>query len=285
MNATSEVKRPVLRYHGGKWRLAPWIISYFPSHRVYVEPFSGAASVLLRKPRSYAEVYNDLDGEIVNLFRVLRDPTQARELIRLVRLTPYARAEYELSYIMSGDPIEQARRTLLRSFGGFSSVGATGRWRTGFRANVTRTWSTPADDWTTLPMTLEGVVERLQGVVIENGHAIEVIHRYDNQAALFYVDPPYVYDTRFIRWIGKAYKHEMTDEQHRELAVILRSITGYVVLSGYASHLYDEELYPDWHRVEKDSHADGARDRTEILWLSPRTWQTLQAGNGLPLFE
>jgi len=108
--------RPVLRYHGGKWRLASWIISHFPPHRVYVEPFGGAASVLLRKPRSYAEVYNDMDGEIVNVFRVLRDPARARELERVLRLTPFAREEFELSYIRDEDPIEQARRTIVRAF-------------------------------------------------------------------------------------------------------------------------------------------------------------------------
>src|SRR3990167_11343170 len=103
--------RPVMRYHGGKWRLAPWVIEHFPEHRVYTEAFGGGASVLMRKPRSYAEVYNDLDGEIVNVFRVLRDPSQARELERLLRLTPFARSEFETSYITDGDPLEQARRT------------------------------------------------------------------------------------------------------------------------------------------------------------------------------
>ena len=123
-----DVTRPAMRYYGGKWLLAPWIIGHFPAHRTYVEPFGGAASVLLRKPRSAAEVYNDLDGEIVNMFRVLRSPAQARELIRLVRLTPFARTEYEDAYLSDGDPIEQARRTLLRSFAGFGADSANGRY-------------------------------------------------------------------------------------------------------------------------------------------------------------
>src|SRR5690606_6837914 len=97
--------RPIIRYHGGKWRIAPWIISHFPEHRVYVEPFGGGGSVLLRKPRSYAEVYNDLDGEIVNLFRVARDCGD--ELIRSVELTPFARDEFMLAYEETEDPIEQ----------------------------------------------------------------------------------------------------------------------------------------------------------------------------------
>ena len=139
----SHVSRPLLRYHGGKWRLAPWIISHLQPHRIYVEPFGGSASVLLRKPRSHSEIYNDLGGEVVNLFRVLRQPAQARELVRLVRLTPYSRTEFDDSYITAADPIEQARRTLLRSHTGFSTTGVTGRWRVGFRGNVTRTGAPP----------------------------------------------------------------------------------------------------------------------------------------------
>ncbi len=267
------VTRPVLRYHGGKWLLAPWIIEHFPAHRVYVEPFGGAASVLLRKPRSYAEVYNDLDGEIVNLFRVLRDPTQARELVRIVRLTPYARAEFEMSYITDGDPIEQARRTLFRSFAGFSSSGATGQWSTGFRGNVTRSGATPATDWRGFPDQIGVMTERLRGVVIENRTAADVIGQYDGERALFYLDPPYPASERNSRWGSAAYRHEMTDDEHRELAVLVHTLKGMVVISGYACDLYDLELYAGWQRVTRDTHADSALDRTEVLWISPSAGQ------------
>lgn len=121
-------RRPVLRYHGGKWRLAPWICAHFPAHRLYVEPFGGAASVLLRKPRSYGEIYNDLDGEIVNVFRVLRDNGHA--LRAALELTPFAREEFAESYMPHSDPIEQARRTIVRSFQGFGSAAVCGE---GFR--------------------------------------------------------------------------------------------------------------------------------------------------------
>ena len=106
------VTRPALRYHGGKWKLAPWLQLFFPAHRVYVEPFGGGASVLLRKPRSYGEVYNDLDAEVVNVFRMLRD--RGPELHNLLTLTPFARAEFKLAYETSADPLEQARRTIAR---------------------------------------------------------------------------------------------------------------------------------------------------------------------------
>ena len=115
--------RPILRYHGGKWILAPWIISHFPPHRVYVEPFGGAASVLLRKPRSYAEVYNDLDREIVSLFRVARE--RGEELRRALELTPFARQEYLEAWHPSDDPLEQARRTVIRAYMGFASAAVT----------------------------------------------------------------------------------------------------------------------------------------------------------------
>lgn len=266
--ATPSVSRPLLRYHGGKWRLAPWIIEHFPPHRIYTEACGGAGSVLLRKTCSYSEVYNDLDGQIVNLFRVLRDPTQARELVRQVRLTPYARAEFNASYLLAEDPIEQARRTLFRSMAGFSTVGATGRWKTGFRGNVTRTGTTPAHDWQTFPAALEQIIERLRGVVIEHDDALEVIARYDGPGTLHYVDPPYPSSTRYVRWAGEAYAHEMTDDQHRDLARLLRQAKGTVIISGYACELYDMELYPDWQRNERQSHADGAKDRTEVLWIN-----------------
>jgi DNA adenine methylase len=275
MKANKSVKRPALRYHGGKWKLAPWIISYFPDYRVYVEPYGGAASVLLRKERSYAEIYNDMDGEIVNLFRVLRDPVQVRELTRLLRLTPYARSEFEVSYLTSGDPIEQARRTVIRSFMGFSSL-LTGTWTTGFRSNSNRSGSTPTHDWRNYPEALGGIIERLRGVVIENRPASQVMITHDTKETLNYIDPPYPSGTRHERWSGNAYRYEMSDDDHREMAEVLHGLHGMVVVSGYPCELYDVELFPTWQRIQRDAYADGASKRTEVLWLSPNTTKALQ---------
>ena len=259
------VIRPVMRYYGGKWRLAPWIIEQFSPHRIYVEPYGGAASVLLRKPRSYSEVYNDMDGEIVNVFRVLRNPAQARELVRQVKLTPYSREEFEFSYIIADDPIEQARRTLFRAAAGFGS-GAQLAYGTGFRSNVTRPHTTPAGDWMQLPSHLENIIERLRGVIIENAPAVDVMLRYDGPETLHYVDPPYVFATRNARNAGDTYRYEMTDADHLELASVLQGLQGNVILSGYDSELYSG-LFGDWHRMERNTHADGAKDRTEVLWI------------------
>ncbi|CAB5540684.1 DNA adenine methylase [Citrobacter werkmanii] len=119
------IKHPAIRYHGGKFRLASWIISHFPDHRCYVEPFGGAASVLLKKKQSEAEVYNDLDGDVVNLFRVLRDPVSSQALIDACALTPYSRVEFRCAYEPTDDPIEKARRLIVRATMGFGSAGAT----------------------------------------------------------------------------------------------------------------------------------------------------------------
>lgn len=262
--APSLPTRPALRWHGGKWLLAPWIISHFPQHRVYVEPFGGAGSVLLRKPRCYAEVYNDLDGEVVNLFRVLRSE-RAAELVHALRLTPFARAEFEGAYEPADDPVERARRLCIRSFMGFGSNGHA--QLTGFRANSNRSGTTAAHDWQNYPDALAVVVKRLSGVVIEHRDAADVMRAHDGPETLHYVDPPYLPDTRNP---GHDYNHELTPEQHGDLLETLKSLRGVVVLSGYPSRMYDDAL-AGWIRVEREALADGARPRREVLWLNRDT--------------
>jgi DNA adenine methylase len=190
--------RPALRWHGGKWKLAPWILAHFPQHRVYVEPFGGAASVLLRKPRSYAEVYNDLDDWVFNLFRVLRDDAMASRLIAKLRLTPFARNEFDAVREIGGaigDPVELARRLVVRSFMGFGANAHNGR-STGFRANTSRVGTTAAGDWANYPDALPALIERLRGVIIEHRDAIAVMAAHDSAETLHYVDPPYMPETR-----------------------------------------------------------------------------------------
>lgn len=166
--------------------LAPWIIEHFPEHRIYTEAFGGAASILMRKPRArLVEVYNDLDGEIVNLFRLLRDPVTAGALREVLQNTPFARDEFFLSYEPSEDPLEQARRTVVRSFFGFGSDSASGA-TTGFRANGNRNNAHPARDFANYPAAMQAFTERLKGVVIENRPAVEILlqARYRGDVAL-----------------------------------------------------------------------------------------------------
>ncbi len=267
MTSEPEVSRPVLRWHGGKWLLAPWITAQFPPHRIYTEAYGGGASVLMRKPRAYSEVYNDLDGEVVNLFRVLRD--RGDVLRRVVELTPYARIEFEDAHETTEDDVERARRTLIRSYMGFGSNSVV--TRSGFRKDANRAGTTVARDWRNYPDCMVAMIERLRGVLIENRDAKEVIAGNDGEDSLHYVDPPYVHSTRCkgMNASHRGYNHEMTDEQHRELAAFLLTVKGAVVVSGYPSPLY-EELYAagaGWERLERDAMADGQRPRKEVLWL------------------
>lgn len=269
-------RRPLVRYHGGKWKLAPWIIQNMPPHRTYVEPYGGGGSVLLRKERTYAEIYNDLDDEIVNLFRVARDCGD--ELKRKLELTPFARVEFDLSYQPSKDPLERARRTVVRSFQGFGSAAVCGE-KSGFRSTSSRSGNTPAMDWRNFPAALAATLDRLKGVVIENRDAKVVMAHHDRPDTVHYVDPPYLHSTRSLKVNHndhrKSYKHEMTDEQHAELVVFLRGLRGMVLLSGYPSALY-EGLLGDWTCVSRASLADGARPRTEVLYLNAAAYAALR---------
>lgn len=270
--------RPVLRYHGGKWRLAPWIIQHFPPHRVYVEPFGGGGSVLLRKPMVEREVYNDLDEDVVNLFQVLRDRAGAERLTELLRLTPFARTEFEDSYEPTSDTVERARRLVVRSYMGFgSSVFAN--HATGFRdyTKIHRNDRFPARDWSNYPECLSTIVERLRCVVVDRRDALEVIPRHDSPATLYYVDPPYVLSTRSNnRGVRQKYEHELNDDDHRQIATALHRVEGFAVLSGYRCEMYDD-LYRDWHRSDRQTMADGANPRLESLWLNPACSEALKA--------
>ncbi|MGM8931416.1 DNA adenine methylase [Salinicola halophyticus] len=268
---------PVLRYHGGKWRIADWVVSHFPhagEYDTYIEPFGGSASVLMRKPRSQFEVYNDLDSEIVNVFRVLRDPESAQRLFDLLMLTPYARDEFDLTYREeSPDPVEQARRTVFRAFSGFGSAAAT-KGRTGFRgfSGSNGRGVNPAGYWSRYPDNLSSFCERLVGVVIENRSALDVMRDRDGERVLHYVDPPYVTSSRVMQAGDRYYRHEMTDSQHVDLLDLLNELEGFVVLSGYRSPLYADRL-KGWESVECQTTASGrlgSVQRTECLWLSPR---------------
>lgn len=257
------ITRPVLRYNGGKWRVADWILGHIPPHHCYVEPFGGAASVLMKKPPSAIEVYNDLDSSVVNLFRILRDPMLAHQLRRLVELTPYSRAEFELAWQPSTDPLEEARRLIVRTA---QSIGAKQRAsRNGWRAAATH--GSAASIWMGWPSQIPGYVDRLRQVLIEQRPALDVLSQYDSPGTLFYVDPPYMLRTR--KWDHRRiYANELTDDDHAELLSCLQGLGGMVMLSGYASELYADTL-SGWKRFDVHARAQANRARIESLWINP----------------
>lgn len=269
------MNHPLIRYHGGKFRLAHWVIAQMPNHICYTEAFGGAAGVLLQKPRAYAEVYNDLDGDIVNLFKVLRDPEQRDQLIEQLILTPYSREEFENAWSMATTEVEQARRTIIRAQMGFGSAGAT-KGITGFRIDTKRQYGTAQSLWADYPEHLGFIGQRLSGVLIENRPAIQVIKDHDAPTTLHYVDPPYVHDTRYSgAKTGRIYRHEMNDKDHLDLLSNLLELEGMVMLSGYPSELYDDVL-KDWKRVDtkaRISSGRGTDTRIECLWINPAAQQ------------
>jgi DNA adenine methylase len=243
----TNLSRPALRYHGGKWMLAPWLIQHFPEHRTYTEVYGGAASVLLRKPRAYAEVYNDLDDGLVSLFRSLQCPQQAARLRELLLLTPFARREFELAYEPTDDPVEMARRIIIRSFMGFGSDAHNVEIRTGFRADSNKSGTTPAHDWVNYPDVIPFFTARLAGVVIEHRPALQVLRKADRADALHYLDPPYMPETRSLKSRKRdvryhVYNHEMSVDDHVEMLEAVPGLVGMTIISGYPTPLYDEKL-------------------------------------------
>lgn len=272
------ITRPALRYHGAKFRLAAWIQKFFPAHLIYTEAFGGAAGVLLQKPASYAEVYNDLDGDVVNFFRVLRDPATRAQLMQACQLTPYAREEFELANEPADDPIERARRLAIRAQMGFGSGGAT-KGATGFRIDTKRQYSTAQHDWANYTAAIAAAGQRFAGVLIEHRPAVEVLLQHDGPETLHFVDPPYVLSTRKA---AGAYRHELSDDEHDELLEVLDGLQGMVVLSGYATEAYDLQL-AHWRRFTTKSRASAGRGtvlRDEVVWINQACHAALQSNHG-----
>lgn len=247
--------------------MAPVIISHFPPHRVYLEPFGGAASVLLNKPPVEVEAYNDLDLRITRLFRVLQ--RRGQEFIARVQFIPYSQKEFEDagSYPSGATDLDKAVCDFVRwrqSFGGKGKTWSytTSRARGGMAGDV-NAWWTAIDQ-------LPAIIERLRRVEILYQPALEAIRRFDSPETLIYCDPPYLHETRDPN-SRDVYGVEMTEEEHRELASALNTCESKVVLSGYPSSLYDG-LYRSWRCVEIDiaNHAAGGRKKarkTEVLWI------------------
>lgn len=268
----SAVQHPALRYHGGKFAAAHWLLGLLPEHRVYVEPFGGAAGLLLRKPVSDVEVYNDLDEEIVGFFQVLRDREQRAALCEALTLTPYARREFERAYTAAStaDAVERARRVVIRAQMGFSSAGAT-KGRTGWRTYCGV--KNPQIEWREAPDAIRAAGERFAHVVVECRDAFELIPAHDGEDVLHFVDPPYLPETRSERASSAAYRHELDLEGHQRLLSMLLEVQGAVLLCGYPSESYAVIEQAGWRREERRARASGRRGsvmRTEAVWLNPK---------------
>ena len=256
-------------WYGGKFSHLDWLLPLLPGAHHYCEPFGGSGAVLLNRPPSPVETYNDLDGEVVNFFRVLRE--QRDELISMIGLTPFSREEYYLAISGQDDeitPLERARRFFIRARQartGLAQTATLGRWanckntsRAGMSGVVSR--------WLGSVESLPEIALRLLRVQIENRPATDVIRLYDDHGTLFYCDPPYPHSAR---GDSRAYGYEMSDDEHRELAKLLHQVNGKVALSGYQCELLDE-LYANWNlhlAPAKQSHAI-KKMRQEALWTN-----------------
>lgn len=259
------VAQPILRYPGAKWQLADWIVSMLPAHEVYLEPYFGSGAVFFAKKHSRVETINDIDGDVCNLFRMIRE--RPRELADMVRFTPWAREEFIPllgscgEWHHSEDPLEDARRFLVRCW---QAHGTRTSDRSGWRHDVQgRQGKNCAHMWKEVPGRILNYAERLRDAQIENRPALDLIERYRYPQVLIYADPPYPLSTRR----GRMYANEMTDQDHIELIDILDKHPGPVILSGYACELYDSRLQ-HWTRKMRRSQAERGVARTEVLWLN-----------------
>lgn len=256
-------------WYGGKYSHLDWLLPLLPKAKHYCEPFGGSAAVLINREPSPIETYNDVHGEVVNFFRVLRE--QGEALTKAIGLTPFSRQEFEKAISEPPDgmsELERARRfyILARQVRtGLAQKASSGRWahckltsRAGMAGAVSR-WLGAVED---LPL----IAQRLLRVQIEHAPAIEVIERYDSEETLFYCDPPYPHGSRTDI---NAYANEMTDDQHRELAKVLHKVKGRVALSSYRCDLNDE-LYSDWRIIESDEKIVHSvkKARTEMLYVN-----------------
>lgn len=271
----SEPWRPFARWYGGKWNLAKWIISFMPPHARYVEPFAGAASVLMRKKPTRTDIINDLDCQLVEAFEMVRDQIQWPHLAFNLIMTPFARDEFERSLEPSDDPLERVRRFFVRQAFAMSTDRRDGGTnRTGFRSYSDEARTAPMKDWKTFVDALGSCRMRLQHVIIENRDAFEVMEKHDGMTTLHFVDPPYRMDTR--RSTKRGYQHELDEDDHDRLLAFLCTLKGMVILSGYPSPAYDAAL-PGWERHERLAQDLTGAKRTECVWLNPALQRTRAA--------
>jgi len=259
-----------IRWYGGKFSHLDWLLPLLPKCQHFCEPFGGSAAVLLNRDPAPVETYNDIDGDLVNFFRVLRDKPD--ELIEKLVYTPFSREEFRIAYEMRGrvdlPDVERARLFFVRAEQvriGLAQTSTAGRWAW-CRLTSRRGMSGAVSRWLNRIDALWAVSERLRRVQIENRDAIDVIRQYDSADTLFYLDPPYPHESR---GDVHSYAYEMTEKDHEKLAEVLHSIKGKAALSGYRSPLTDR-LYRDWTRIDAPVAIIHSvkRPRRESLWIN-----------------
>jgi DNA adenine methylase len=260
--------KSILKYPGSKWRIADWIISFFPKHHSYLEPFFGSGAVLFNKVPSHIETVNDLDTNVINLFQCMReDPCR---LSKIVEATPYSRSEYDNMYF-AGEPecrYEKARRFLVKCWQGHGY--RVNQYKVGWKNDVQgRERAYALKHWNELPERVLFAAERLKQVQIECMPAVELIKRFKFPDVLIYCDPPYLINTRTAN-VKQQYSNEMLSEQsHIELLEVLLQHPGQVIISGYESELYREMLENrGWYRADIQSNDQSNKPRKEIIWMN-----------------
>lgn len=277
-------KKIAFGWYGGKFSHLDWLLPLLPDANHYCEPFGGSAAVLLNRAPAPVETYNDIDGELVTFFRVLRDDKE--KLLESIGLTPFSREEFELAIQKPTEALsdlERARRFFVRARQvrtGLAQTASSGRWahclltsRAGMAGAVSR--------WLGSVEGLSEIAQRLLRVQIEHAPAIDVIWRYDSKETLFYCDPPYPHDSR---GDNNAYAYEMTNDDHRRLADVLHQVHGKVALSSYESKLMSD-LYKDWTCVEAPSRKIHSvkQERVELLWINYSLNEVVEPN--APMFE
>lgn len=252
--------KTLLKYPGSKWNIARWILNYFPQHKVYVEPFFGSGAVFFTKTPSFIEVINDINSDVVNLFRVCRE--RPAELARVLELTPYSREEYDNCRKVESDldDLEKARRTVVlfnQTYGASNNCNKS--WKNSRTSNSPRN----PELWRDLPQVVYEVCNRLKSAHIENRNAMELVQTYNSSETLLYLDPPYLLDLRR----HGLYKNEMSDMQHQELIELIKASKSQIILSAYDNELYNSEL-KDWNTAVRNTTAQFGLQRTEKIYFN-----------------
>lgn len=251
----------VLRYPGSKWRIADQLVSNIPEHKSYLEPYFGSGAVLFNKPPSPIETINDLDDDVINLFQCIRDHSQ--QLAAMIAAIPYSRKVYDSQFsIVSKNPVDKACAFLIKCWQGygFKTSGIKTGWK---RDKTGRERAYNLSNWYHLPEWIEEIAERLRNIQIEHKPALDLIREFDSPDSFFYLDPPYLLNTRS----AKQYQHEMTEEDHIQLLETIVHCSAQIMISGYDTPLYNDYLHT-WDTLRIPNQTTSGVIREEIVWMN-----------------